>query len=159
MFNRRLVLAFKTLLAEAIKWALSPPSKPGAFALTVLGEVVDFPLGEPLMKKNITTITLPAVKDDGSNLNVEGVVTRKFNIKSGDAVLFDQALPLAPGKDNVDPIVVKLPQGVETTLTLIDVDQAGNESEADIFVFTPSDVTAPSKPGSFAMTVSGEVDE
>lgn len=150
----RLEQSLKTFLAELIRWALRPPAQPGTFALVVTGEEVTGS-GEIIMRKNITTITLPEVAAG----NPEGVKVRKFSVVSGADSLFAQDLPLADGAVNVDPVVLKLPQGVETVLTLIDVDAAGNESKPDVFTFTPTDVTPPSMPGAFQMSVSGEVDE
>lgn len=154
MNNRKLVLAFKTLLAETIKWALSPPTTPGPFALRVIGEQTTFPKGTP-MKKNTTVITLPAVADG----NPEGVVTRRFTVLSGTETVLSAEYTLQPDTVNVDPVTVNLAQGVEATLSLVDVDQAGNASAPDVFTFTPTDVTAPSTPGKFGIEVTGEVNE
>lgn len=152
MKHQALVLAFKTLLAEAIKWALSPPSKPGPFALTVIGEH-RVPNGVDMARANVTEITLPAVPEG----NPDGVVRRDFTIKATGAedFLFNHAYT---PEESVPAIVVNLVQGVEVTLSLVDQDQAGNKSEPRTFTFTPTDVTPPHMPGEFTMKVSGEKD-
>ena len=101
------------------------------------------------MRKNVTVVTMPALADG----NPEGVVLRKFTATSTD-LSFSQDLPV-PGDSSV---TVQLAQGVEVTLKLVDVDQAGNMSQPSVYTFTPTDVTPPSMPGPFQMTVTGEVD-
>jgi hypothetical protein len=132
----------RRFLAELIRWALRPPTQPGFFKLSVVGENA--------MRKNITVVTFPALADG----NPEGVVTRRFLVTTGAGVLHtgDYTVPTSP-------VTVNLPQGVEVTLSLVDIDQAGNESSPRLFTFTPSDVTPPSQPGDFGLLVTGEVDE
>jgi hypothetical protein len=147
----------KRFLAELIRWALKPPSQPGPFKLKVVAEefkvggvtyVDSIPTGEiTIMKKNVTVITMPALPEG----NPEGVVTRKFTVNSTD-LTFSQDFTVP--SDYV--VTVKLAQGVEVTLSLTDVDQAGNNSVPRTYTFTPSDVTPPSQPGEFQMVVTSE---
>ena len=145
----------KVFLANLIRWALTPPSKPGLFKLVVTSESSELsPTGVPL-KKNITDITLPVIADG----NPEGVATRRFKIETTatppEVVMAEADYPFDQG-----PFIgVKLTQGVEIKFSLIDIDQAGNLSPVDEYVFTPSDVTAPGVPGAFKTVVTGEVDE
>lgn len=144
MNNRKLVLAFKTFLAEAVKWALSPPAKPGPFALVVSGD-------DNMARANITTITLPPVAAG----NPDGVVRRDFLVTpTGSDPIFNHAY--APGEEV--PVTLKLVQGTEYTLSLTDQDQAGNHSPSRTLTFVPTDVTPPAEPGSFQMQVTGEVE-
>jgi hypothetical protein len=143
----------RRFLAELIRWALKPPAQPGLFKLSVTGEeLTGDGKGGFEMRKNITVITMPALTDG----NPEGVATRKFTVNATDG-------SFTFGQDFTVPsdysVTVKLAQGVEVTLALTDVDQAGNNSAPRTMTFTPSDVTPPSQPGEFQMTVTGEVEE
>lgn len=51
---------------------------------------------------------------------------------------------------------VTAPQNSEVTLTLVDVDDAGNRSEPTSFVFVALDTLPPSAPGSIGVTLVGE---
>lgn len=99
--------------------------------------------------KNVTVITMPALTEG----NPEGVATRKFTVNATDG-------SFTFGQDFVVPsdysVTVRLAQGVEVTLSLTDVDAAGNSSTPRTLTFTPSDVTPPSQPGEFQMVVTSE---
>lgn len=98
--------------------------------------------------------------------------------KENDMLLFDVILP-SPGagdvvkreltiaRDGVDPIVLetdgdaaalssKAPQDSELTLTLVDIDDAGNRSEPRVQTVTLADTIAPPQPGEMGIVVTGE---
>lgn len=143
-------LIIKKFVADTVRWAFKPPAKPGPFTITVRGEE-----SEDGLRKNITDITFPEIATG----NPDGVEKRRFNIEdsSGNVIFAETEYPWDAPAPQV--IGVKLAHGVEVNLSIIDIDQAGNESEAQIHTFTPTDVTAPAKPGEFSMAVTGEVEE
>ena len=106
------------------------------------------------MRKNITDITLPPLAAD----NPDMVVTRRFGIT--ETVGGTEVFATTDFNWDFTTIVgVKLAQDVEIQLRLVDIDQAGNESEPQEEAYTPSDQTAPAQPGSFQLAVTGVVDE
>lgn len=52
---------------------------------------------------------------------------------------------------------ITVPQDVEVTLTLVDVDDAGNKSEPAEVTFVSADTIPPAKPGEFGVTIVREV--
>jgi len=95
-------------------------------------------------------------------------------------ILFDVILP-PPGaadvvsreltitRDGADPVLTtvgkeetkvagKAPQDSVLTLTLVDVDDAGNRSEPRVQTATVSDTFAPAQPGELGIVVTGEDD-
>jgi len=51
---------------------------------------------------------------------------------------------------------IAVPQDATATLSLVDVDDAGNPSEPAVFEFTAVDTIAPAKPGEFGVTLVRE---
>jgi hypothetical protein len=80
------------------------------------------------------------------------VVSREFTVAYGDATsgkTFDGTAT------DFGEIVV--PQDSEVTLTLVDIDDAGNRSEPAVVTFTALDTIPPAKPGEFGVTLLREV--
>jgi len=142
----------KRFVADLVRWATHAPAKPGPFVITVTGEQSPTE-GEP-MRKNITDIAFPALPPD----NPDGVVKRRFSIvETGSQTVIFPEQDFA--FDTPGVVGVKLAQGIEVMVSIADMDQANNLGEAQEQPYTPSDVTAPAKPGEFGFTVTGEVDE
>src|SRR3954463_16159222 len=96
----------KRFVADLVRWALHPPTQPREFLIRVTGEE---------MRKNVTEITLPPLAEG----NPEGVVKRQLTVvgtAEGSVPLFDAAI--SPSEPQT--VVVKLPQGVEVKLSLVD---------------------------------------
>lgn len=51
---------------------------------------------------------------------------------------------------------VKAEQGAEVILSLVDIDDAGNRSEAAVVTFTATDTIPPAKPGEFGVSLVRE---
>lgn len=51
---------------------------------------------------------------------------------------------------------VKADHGAEVILSLVDIDDAGNRSEAAVVTFTATDTIPPSKPGEFGVSLVRE---
>lgn len=135
----------KSFVANLVRWATTPPKQPQEFLIRVTGEE---------MRKNITEIALPPLAEG----NPDNVVKRQLTVvptAEGSTPLLDVAI--SPSEPQA--VVVKLAQGVEVKISLIDVDQADNASLPRDLIFTPSDVTPPTEPGDFQLKVSGEVEE
>jgi hypothetical protein len=80
------------------------------------------------------------------------VVSRELTVAYGDATsgkTFDGTAT------DFGEIVV--PQDSEVTLTLVDIDDAGNRSEPAVVTFTALDTIPPAKPGEFGVTLLREV--
>jgi hypothetical protein len=80
------------------------------------------------------------------------VVTREFTVEHGEVTgtkTFDGTAT------DFGEIVV--PQDSEVTLTLVDIDDAGNRSEPAVVTFTALDTIPPAKPGEFGVTLLREV--
>lgn len=52
--------------------------------------------------------------------------------------------------------VFSAPQGADVTLTLVDIDNAGNNSEPAVYSFVATDTIAPAQPGGLGVTLTGE---
>lgn len=52
--------------------------------------------------------------------------------------------------------VFSAPQDAAVTLTLVDVDDAGNKSEPAVYSFVATDTLAPAQPGGLGVTLTGE---
>ncbi len=140
----------KVFIHDLVEWAYTGPSQPGQFTITVTGEEST---GASMPMANRTLITLPPIASG----NPEGVAKRQFEIVATDSSyvpfkLVDRAW------DDVSVVEVMLIQGTEVTLKLTDFDAAENASPLDDYTFTPTDVTAPSKPGPFNIEVAGETE-
>jgi hypothetical protein len=97
------------------------------------------------MSRIVFDVTLPpsAVAD---------VVRRKFTLSvAGEEPL---EIPLPPNQATVTDL--KAPQGAEVGLRLVDVDDAGNESEPRIQSFVATDTIPPPQPGEMAIHVTAE---
>jgi hypothetical protein len=58
--------------------------------------------------------------------------------------------------DSTELSVFSAPQDAEVTLTLVDVDDAGNKSEPAVYSFVATDTIAPAQPGGLGVTLTGE---
>jgi hypothetical protein len=80
------------------------------------------------------------------------VVERRLTV---DVVGSEPTTTTFPG-DATDLGEIKVEQGATVTLSLVDVDDAGNPSEPAVFEFTAVDTIAPAKPGEFGVTLVRE---
>jgi hypothetical protein len=58
--------------------------------------------------------------------------------------------------DSTELHVFSAPQDAEVTLTLVDMDDAGNKSEPAVYLFVATDTIAPAQPGGLGVTLTGE---
>lgn len=58
--------------------------------------------------------------------------------------------------DATELSVFSAPQDADVTLTLVDVDDAGNKSEPAVYSFVATDTIAPAQPGGLGVTLTGE---
>jgi hypothetical protein len=58
--------------------------------------------------------------------------------------------------DSTELSVFSAPQDADVTLTLVDVDDAGNKSEPAVYSFVAADTLAPAQPGGLGVTLTGE---
>lgn len=82
------------------------------------------------------------------------VVERQLVVVVDGAVATDKFAVFAADATSLGEISV--PQGSSVTLTLVDVDDAGNRSEPAVVEFVAEDTLAPAQPGSFGVTLVGE---
>lgn len=68
----------------------------------------------------------------------------------------DQGTAELPATAAADLSVFSAPQDAVVVLKLVDVDDAGNESEPAVFEFTAKDTIPPAKPGSLGVTLESE---
>jgi hypothetical protein len=108
-----------------------PPPQPGTVTLIVTGES-DMALQYKL------TLPTPTVSD---------VTTRKLTV-NGNTTEHAVAVVEVEGFEGE--------QGAEVAGTLVDVDDAGNESVPSAFTFTLTDTFAPPEPGAVGIVVTGE---
>jgi len=80
------------------------------------------------------------------------VVSRELTAVVNGEVLFTQSLD---GKAT-SLGEVKVPQDSSVTLTLVDIDDAGNRSQPAVVEFVATDTIAPVQPGAFGVTVLRE---
>lgn len=80
------------------------------------------------------------------------VVSRELVVKIGDA---DGVVSVWPGS-SVELGTVAVPQDSAVTLTLVDVDDAGNRSTPAVVEFVAADTLPPAQPGSFGVTLVSE---
>lgn len=150
--NKQLTAALQNFVKALVLWATTLPDQPGAFSVTVLGE-------KDML--NRTEIGFPdfvvGVDPTTPEGNPQQVVKRSFTVtQNGDTPveLFKADFEVGAAK----PIVL-LKQGTNVTLSLVDSDAANNASTPSVLTFNVTDVTAPSQPGSFQLTVLDEVAE
>lgn len=97
------------------------------------------------MKVQIYDVTLPTP-------GAADVVGREFSVKvgEGEAVItpLDGTATLVSG--------IKAERDAIVTLTLVDIDDAGNRSEARVLTFTSADTIAPPQPGEMSVSLVGE---
>jgi hypothetical protein len=100
---------------------------------------------EDSMSRIVFDVTLPppAAAD---------VVRRKFTLSVAGEEPLEIALP--PNQATVTDL--KAPQGAEVGLRLVDVDDAGNESEPRVQSFVATDTIPPPQPGEMGITVTAE---
>lgn len=58
--------------------------------------------------------------------------------------------------DATELSVFSAPQDADVTLTLVDVDDAGNKSAPAVYSFVATDTIAPAQPGGLGVTLTGE---
>ena len=58
--------------------------------------------------------------------------------------------------DTTDLGTVNVPEGANVVLSLVDIDNAGNRSDAAVLAFEAVDTLPPAVPGSFGVTLVGE---
>jgi hypothetical protein len=80
------------------------------------------------------------------------VVSRELTTVVGGEVV---STKFFPGSD-VLLGEVSVPQDSQVVLTLVDIDDAGNRSQAAVVEFTATDSIAPAQPGSFGVSLVRE---
>jgi hypothetical protein len=90
-------------------------------------------------------VTLPAP-------GAADVVARELTMQVGGEA--PVAVPVVVGQAVVDGL--KAPQDSSVTLSLVDVDDAGNRSLPSIFQFVAQDTLAPPQPGELGVVMTGE---
>lgn len=103
-------------------------------------------LGEDSMSDILTYAIVAAPVVDGD------VVTREFTV-TVDGVARD---PELYGAGVTDFGRVSVPQDSSVTLSLVDIDDAGNRSEPAVTEFVAVDTVAPAMPGAISVTLVGE---
>lgn len=80
------------------------------------------------------------------------VVTRELScvVDGGEAVVSTFA------GSATDLGLVTVPQGADVVLSLVDIDDAGNRSDAAVVSFVAADTIPPAAPGAFGVTLIGE---
>lgn len=68
----------------------------------------------------------------------------------------DEQAPKTVGGDVTDFGTITVPQDSTVVLTLVDTDDAGNESEPATVEFVAADTIPPAKPGAVTVTLVGE---
>lgn len=112
------------------------PRKPTGISYLVLKEVND-------MLKFVLTLPQAGAAD---------VVARKLTVKVGDA----EAESFDLAGDAVESQEFECADNTEVTGSLVDVDDAGNESAASEFSFVIVDTFPPPQPGEVGVKVTGE---
>lgn len=120
---------------------LVPPDRPLPFTVTITGE--DLSTMPSRIKFNVQLPTLPAPHD---------VVKRELTVNVPDVA--PDVHEAAPGDAFVNDLFV--PQDADVVLSLVDIDDGGNRSEAREFSFKALDTVPPPQPGEFAVQITGE---
>lgn len=80
------------------------------------------------------------------------VVSRELTVKVGDA----EPQTLSPGVDDTESIELSGADNASVTGSLVDIDDAGNRSEARTFEFVLTDTIAPAQPAEVGVRVVRE---
>jgi len=81
------------------------------------------------------------------------VVSRELSVVVNGTALSE---PVSFGGDATDLGEVKVEQGAEVTMSLVDIDDAGNRSQPAVVTFVATDTIAPPEPGQFGVTLARE---
>lgn len=123
---------------DSLLYDLLLKSKPGKIYILVTGEramAITF------------KVVLPPV-------SAPDVVKRELSVKIGDAdPIFTE---LAADATEVDEL--EGAQDAEVEVSLVDIDDAGNRSEASVATAVLADTFAPPKPGELGIELTGEID-
>jgi hypothetical protein len=119
---------------KALKFTLA--YKPGSLTLIQTGETMDI-----ISFK----VVLPTVVD-------ADVESRELSVKIGDA----DAVVTAVAKDAVEVNGLSGPQDAAIELSLVDIDDAGNKSQASVLNTVLTDVFPPATPGELSIQQTGE---
>jgi hypothetical protein len=106
-------------------------------------------------------LQITLIKENGENMleykillpahDVKDLVDRELTVTVGDTV---DVFHLAP--DAMESAVLTASQDSVVSLSLVDVDDAGNRSEASVLEVTITDTIAPPTPGTLSVVVVGE---
>lgn len=116
----------------------SRPAKPAELVANLVEENMD-------TLKYAVSVAAPTDPD---------VESRKFTVAVDGVAGETKVL----GSNATDLGVVEVPQGSKVKLTLVDVDDANNESAPLVFEFDALDTLPPSSPTGFAVTLTGEAE-
>ena len=82
------------------------------------------------------------------------VVTRQLSVYVNGADTPREVRNYRPTDTNLGDVIVE--QGAAVVLRLVDIDDAGNQSEPAVLEFVAEDTIAPAQPGSLGVTLVGE---
>ncbi len=124
------------------------PPKPGSPTVQVISQIQ---IKETTMLK--FNVTLPAFDD--ANPNDNDVVTRRLtvSVQGGPVITVDSAADVTTVEN--DGFVGN--NGETVTLSLVDIDAAGNQSAPSEAGVTLADVIPPPAPGAIGLAVTGQV--
>jgi len=136
---KRLAIAVETLTAKMFR-----VPKPGLLSIIVTAER-QLQLGASIVDFLKFKVLVPAADGD--------VVSRKVSVTTSDGV--PQVLTVS-GKAAAETAEFEVEQGSEVTVEAVNIDDAGNVSEARVQTFVVNDTIAPAAPGELGIEVTGE---
>ena len=128
-----------------------PPEPPAPAPVPVVKKIqlgpleVRFTAEDFAMSQIVFDVLLPA-------LGAPDVVKRRLSLQIGDA----EPVLVPVGLQDEAVRGLKAPQGANVTVSLVDVDEAGNESEASVTAFEAKDVIPPVRPEAVDIVIVGE---
>lgn len=128
------------LLKELIR--ISQPPPPNKLEITRSNELIG--VGD-MGDKIVYDVNLPSLSSPSD------VVTRELTIRTGQdvtVITVNKADTVIPG--------LEAPQDSHVVLELVDIDDAGNRSDAATYEFDAVDTFPPPKPGDFGVVIIGE---
>jgi hypothetical protein len=81
------------------------------------------------------------------------VVSRELSVVVNGVAISE---PVSFSGDATDFGEIRIEQGSEVTMTLVDIDDAKNRSEPAVLAFVAADTIAPPQPGEFGVTLARE---
>lgn len=135
------------LKLDEIYHALTPPPRPGAFTIRATGETHS---GDESMPDTIKFVVV--LPEEGTPDVVSRFVTVGFQDGTSDTDTVD-------GRAAGESKEFAAPQDSTISVRVVNVDDAGNESEPRDQEFTVADTIAPPQPGEVGLRATGEEHE